>query len=343
MEGMTEPPEHLAALERFSAPTREWFRAAFAQPTPAQAGAWEAISQQRHALVVAPTGSGKTLSAFLWAIDRLLTADRPSTRGTRVLYVSPLKALAVDVERNLRAPLTGIRQTAERLGSRLPDVTVGIRSGDTPAAERRTLARTPPDILITTPESLFLMLTSQARESLREVETVIVDEVHAVAGTKRGAHLGLSLERLDALLTEPAQRIGLSATVRPLEEVARFLGGATPVEIVAPPSVKQWDLKVVVPVEDMTSPAPYDDSGDADGDGGREAASIWPHVENHVADLIEQHRSTIVFANSRRLAERLTARLNQIAAERAGLEPESDASPAQVMAQSGASSGAAPV
>ena len=343
-----------AALERFSAPTRTWFSAAFAEPTPAQDGAWEAISQGRHALVVAPTGSGKTLSAFLWAIDRLLTEpgpdgpDHPQPSGTRVLYISPLKALAVDVERNLRAPLVGIRQTAERLGERVPEVSVGIRSGDTPAAERRTLARTPPDILITTPESLFLMLTSQARESLRHVETVIVDEVHAVAGTKRGAHLGLSLERLDALLPQPAQRIGLSATVRPLEEVARFLGGSTPVEIVAPPSVKQWDLKVVVPVEDMTAPAPYDDSvpgaDDAERDG-REATSIWPHVENHVVDLIEQHRSTIVFANSRRLAERLTARLNEIAAERAGVAPEGLDSarppgmPAQVMAQSGASSG----
>ncbi len=339
-----------AALERFSAPTRTWFGAAFAEPTPAQDGAWEAISQGRHALVVAPTGSGKTLSAFLWAIDRLLTAPRPDQpdrrqpSGTRVLYISPLKALAVDVERNLRAPLVGIRQTAERLGERVPEVSVGIRSGDTPAAERRTLARTPPDILITTPESLFLMLTSQARESLRHVETVIVDEVHAVAGTKRGAHLGLSLERLDALLPQPAQRIGLSATVRPLEEVARFLGGTTPVEIVAPPSVKQWDLKVVVPVEDMTAPAPYDDSGEADDDSGREAASIWPHVENHVADLIEQHRSTIVFANSRRLAERLTARLNEIAAERAGVGVETSIdSPAEIMAQSGASYGAPPV
>ncbi len=332
-----------AALERFSAPTRAWFGAAFAEPTPAQDGAWEAISQGRHALVVAPTGSGKTLSAFLWAIDRLLTEPglHPPASGTRVLYISPLKALAVDVERNLRAPLVGIRQTAERLGERVPEVSVGIRSGDTPAAERRTLARTPPDILITTPESLFLMLTSQARESLRHVETVIVDEVHAVAGTKRGAHLGLSLERLDALLPQPAQRIGLSATVRPLEEVARFLGGTTPVEIVAPPSVKQWDLKVVVPVEDMTAPAPYDDSAQDDDADGREAASIWPHVENHVVDLIEQHRSTIVFANSRRLAERLTARLNEIAAERAGVEVVDDGRPpAQVMAQSGASFGA---
>src|SRR4029079_5926824 len=210
--------------------------------------------------------------------------------------------------------------------------------------ERRTLARTPPDILITTPESLFLMLTSQARESLRHVETVIVDDVHAVAGPKRGSHLGLSLERLDALLPNPAQRIGLSATVRPLDEVARFLGGTTPVEIVAPPSVKQWDLTVVVPVEDMTAPAPYDDSAEADDDRGREAASIWPHVENHVADLIEQHRSTIVFANSRRLAERLTARLNEIAADRAGVGVDTTVeSPAEIMAQSGASYGAAPV
>ena len=338
-----------ASLERFSAPTREWFGAAFAEPTAAQAGAWEAIADGRHALVVAPTGSGKTLSAFLWAIDRLLTQpgldrlDQRRSKGTRVLYISPLKALAVDVERNLRAPLIGIRQTAERLGARLPDVTVGIRSGDTPAAERRTLARTPPDILITTPESLFLMLTSQARESLRTVETVIVDEVHAVAGTKRGTHLGITLERLDALLPKPAQRIGLSATVRPLEEVARFLGGTTPVEIVAPPSAKQWDLRVVVPVEDMTQPGEYDDSGDSEDDG-REAASIWPHVENHVADLIGQHRSTIVFANSRRLAERLTARLNEIAAERAGVDVDTDGPPpAQVMAQSGTSYAAAPV
>jgi ATP-dependent helicase Lhr and Lhr-like helicase len=335
---MTESPGPLASLERFSAPTRAWFGAAFAVPTPAQTGAWDAISQGRHALVVAPTGSGKTLSAFLWAIDRLLTERRPAEKGTRVLYVSPLKALAVDVERNLRAPLTGIRQTAERLGTRVPEVSVGIRSGDTPAAERRTLARTPPDILITTPESLFLMLTSQARESLSRVETVIVDEVHAVAGTKRGTHLGITLERLDALLPRPAQRIGLSATVRPLDEVARFLGGTAPVEIVAPPSVKEWDLKVVVPVEDMTQPGEYDDSDDADDAGGREASSIWPHVENHVADLIGQHRSTIVFANSRRLAERLTARLNEIATERAGVEIDTDGTPpAQIMAQSGTS------
>lgn len=328
-------------LDAFSEPTRTWFGAAFAEPTPAQAGAWAAIGAGRHALVVAPTGSGKTLSAFLWSLDRLLSDERPQDKQkrTRVLYISPLKALGVDVERNLRAPLTGIRHTADRLGTPVPEVSVGVRSGDTPAADRRKLVTSPPDILITTPESLFLMLTSQARESLRGVETVIVDEVHAVAGGKRGAHLAVTLERLDALLERPVQRIGLSATVRPLEEVARFLGGSAPVEIVAPPSEKEWDLKVVVPVEDMTAPEEYDED---DGDPQR-SQSIWPHVEECVVDLIEQHRSTIVFANSRRLAERLTARLNEIATNRAGGELEQGAPPAELMAQSGQSHGAAPV
>ncbi|HYH72781.1 MAG TPA: DEAD/DEAH box helicase, partial [Nocardioides sp.] len=346
----------MTALDRFSAPTRAWFEASFAGPTPAQEGAWSSIAEGKHALVVAPTGSGKTLSAFLHAIDRLMSTDPPEdkSRRTRVLYISPLKALGVDVERNLRAPLTGIRNTAERLQDTVPDVTVGLRSGDTSPAERRKLGTTPPDILITTPESLFLMLTSQARETLRSVDTVIVDEVHAVAGTKRGAHLGLSLERLDSLLDRPAQRIGLSATVRPLDEVARFLGGSQPVEIVSPPSTKEWDLRVVVPVEDMTMPGEYDEESE---DPGR-ATSIWPHVEEHVVDLVEQHRSTIVFANSRRLAERLTARLNEIATDRAAAAEEgADATgartpttdggagqavrpPAQVMAQSGQSSGA---
>ena len=320
----------MPTLDRFSEPTRTWFAAAFAEPTTAQQGAWESISKGQHALVVAPTGSGKTLSAFLWSLDRLLTDDVPASKERcRVLYISPLKALAVDVERNLRAPLAGIRHTAERLGGTLPEVRVGVRSGDTSAADRRRLTTSPPDILITTPESLFLMLTSQARESLRHVETVIVDEVHAVAGTKRGAHLALSLERLDALLDRPAQRIGLSATVRPHEEVARFLGGQAPVDVVAPPSEKKWDLTVVVPVEDMTAPEEYDEGG---GDPDR-SQSIWPHVEERVADLIGQHRSTIVFSNSRRLAERLTARLNEIAGGRS----DDDRPPAQVMAQSGVS------
>ena len=333
------------ALDRFSAPTRAWFEAAFAAPTPAQVGAWEAISHGHHALVVAPTGSGKTLSAFLWSLDKLASEPVPSKKQRcRVLYVSPLKALAVDVERNLRAPLAGIRHTADRLGVTVPEITVGLRSGDTSPADRRRLQTSPPDIMITTPESLFLMLTSQAREVLKTVETVIVDEVHAVAGTKRGAHLAISLERLDALLPKPAQRIGLSATVRPLEEMARYLGGSAPVEIVAPPAHKEWDLKVVVPVEDMTELGqPIDDDLEGSAAGGVRRTSLWPYVEERVADLIEQHRSTIVFANSRRLAERLTARLNEIAAERAGFVQQVGAPPAQIMAQSGASTGAAPV
>ncbi len=209
----------------FSAATRAWFNGAFATPTAAQTGAWSAVQRGRDSLVVAPTGSGKTLAAFLWSLDRIAAEpvpDDPRMR-CRVLYVSPLKALAVDVERNLRAPLAGIRQAAARLGLPVPEVTVGMRTGDTPADERRRLANRPPDVLITTPESLFLLLTSSARDGLRGVETVIVDEVHAVAGTKRGAHLAVSMERLDALLPRPARRIGLSATVRPVDEVARFL------------------------------------------------------------------------------------------------------------------------
>ncbi|QEO09207.1 Lhr family ATP-dependent helicase [Protaetiibacter larvae] len=307
-----------AALERFSPATREWFDGAFPQPTAAQAGAWEAIASGRHALVVAPTGSGKTLSAFLWSLDRLLTAEPADPRRrTRVLYISPLKALGVDVERNLRSPLVGITQTAKRLGLTPPAITVGVRSGDTPASDRRLLLREPPDILITTPESLFLMLTSAARDTLAGVETVIVDEIHAVAATKRGAHLAVSLERLDALLPKPAQRIGLSATVRPLEEVARFLGGRERVEIVAPPIEKTFELRVVVPVEDMTELGAKATATELEG--GEKAlasgGSIWPHVDRAIVDEVLRHRSTIVFANSRRLAERLTASMNELYGE----------------------------
>jgi ATP-dependent Lhr-like helicase len=373
-------------LARFSEPTRAWFASAFPAPTPAQQGAWRAASEGEHALVVAPTGSGKTLAAFLWALDRIAVeqAGRAAAGGPapeartrcRVLYVSPLKALAVDVERNLRSPLTGIRLAAQRLGLPVPDVTVGVRSGDTPADERRALAARPPDILITTPESLFLLLTSRARESLTGVTTVIVDEVHAVAGTKRGAHLAVSLERLDGLLERPAQRIGLSATVRPTDEVARFLTGGRPARVVDPPSQKRWDIRVEVPVPDMgalggapgggasaemlgaASPGggprlpdvagaavaglPEGFAGSAAGDGQR--PTIWPHVESRVLDLVAQHRSTLVFANSRRLSERFTARLNEAWAERlelAGPDGAAGPGPARFPAEAVGRSGVA--
>ena len=332
----------MGALDRFSPATRAWFEASFAAPTAAQDGAWSAVQKGSNALVVAPTGSGKTLAAFLWSLDRIASLGPPAekSRRCRVVYVSPLKALAVDVERNLRAPLTGIRSASARLGVEPPDVTVAVRSGDTPADERRRFTTAPPDILITTPESLFLILTSAARESLRGVETVIVDEVHAMVATKRGAHLALSLERLDALLDAPAQRIGLSATVRPLDEVARFLGGSRPVEVVAPPAAKTIELQVVVPVEDMS--ALGEGSGVTSGSaaGGEDRSSIWPAVDERIVDLIEAHRSTIVFANSRRLAERLCARLNAIAYERrTGSPPEESHAPAALMAQAGVGAG----
>ena len=340
------------ALDGFSEPTASWFRAAFAEPTAAQAGAWSAIRGGSSALVIAPTGSGKTLAAFLWAIDKLASEPVPAEAAERcrVLYISPLKALAVDIERNLRSPLTGVGQARRRLGQPEPDIRVGVRTGDTAADERRQLATKPPDILITTPESLFLLLTSRARDSLRSIQTVIIDEVHALAGGKRGAHLALSLERLDALSARPAQRIGLSATVRPPEEVASFLGGSRQVTIVAPPTDKQLDLRIVVPVEDMSDLGAMPRPGVSGGGhpiGPAEIAaeagvgnprpgavayqepetdprrnSIWPHVEAQVLDAIERHRSTIVFANSRRLAERLCARLNELAAERAAERAE---------------------
>ncbi|MGH3329208.1 MAG: DEAD/DEAH box helicase, partial [Streptomycetales bacterium] len=343
-------------LARFSPATRAWFEGAFEAPTEAQAGAWASLDagrgddhgsahSARHALVVAPTGSGKTLAAFLAALDRLATEPPPADlqRRCRVLYVSPLKALAVDVERNLRAPLTGIRQAARRLGLPEPHIDVGLRYGDTPAADRRRFGSRPPDILITTPESLFLILTSRSREALRGVETVIVDEVHAVAGTKRGAHLALSLERLDALLQRPARRIGLSATVRPAAEVARFLGGGRDVTVVQAASAGRVALQVVVPVEDMAELGQPTGEYAGSAAGGEPHLSIWPHVEDRVLDLVESHRSTIVFANSRRLAERLCARLNELAAERRdGALPEPGA-PAEMMAQAGASRGASEV
>jgi ATP-dependent Lhr-like helicase len=271
-------------LAQFSPAVRSWFEQTFDAPTPAQARGWPAIASGSHTLIQAPTGSGKTLAAFLWAIDQAKRGE-----GVQVLYVSPLKALNYDVERNLRGPLAGIGSPLE----------VAVRTGDTPPKERAAMQRKPPDILITTPESLFLILTSQAHEMLRTVRFLILDEVHAVAGTKRGAHLALSLERLERLVAEPVQRIALSATQRPLDEIGRFVSGGRPIQLVDAGTRKELDLHVVVPVDDMREP----------GEGN----SIWPSIYPALLELVEAHRSTIVFVNNRRLAERLALRLNELA------------------------------
>ena len=285
----------MAALDVFSPETKEWFERNFAAPTPAQEKGWPVIASGKSVLIQAPTGSGKTLAAFLSAIDRLTPTPNA---GLRVLYVSPLKALNYDVERNLRGPLAGLRS----------ELRVAVRTGDTPQKERAAMLRNAPDILITTPESLFLMLTSQARELLRSVDTLILDEVHAVAGTKRGAHLALSVERLEALATQPIQRIGLSATQRPLEEIGRFVGGGRPIELVDAGVAKELDLEVVIPVDDMREPG-------TGREEGYDARSIWPSIYPALVELVRAHRSTIVFVNNRRLAERLALRLNEVAEE----------------------------
>jgi ATP-dependent Lhr-like helicase len=295
-------------VEFFSERTRRWFEQAFDAATPAQVLGWPAIASGAHTLIQAPTGSGKTLAAFLYGIDRLTVEG--AGQGLRLLYVSPLKALNYDVERNLRGPLAGIQS----------DLRVGVRTGDTPQKERQAMLRDHPDILITTPESLYLMLTSQAREMLRNVRTLILDEVHAVAGTKRGAHLAISVERLDRLVETPVQRIGLSATQRPLAEIGRFVSGARPIQLVDAGIAKELDLQVVVPVEDMRElgGTAYANPPDADGsalltstEGG--AKSIWPSIYPEILRLVREHRSTIVFVNNRRLAERLALRLNELA------------------------------
>src|SRR2546421_3699163 len=278
----------MSALDVFSPRTRAWFEGAFAEPTPAQEFGWPAIASGEHTLIQAPTGSGKTLAAFLYGIDRL-TGSRGD--GIRLLYISPLKALNYDIERNLRGPLAGLES----------DLRVAVRTGDTPQRERAAMLREPPDLLITTPESLFLLLTSRARETLTGIETVIVDEVHAVAGTKRGAHLALSLERLRRLVGGPVQRVGLSATQRPLEEIGRFVSGGREIELVDAGRAKELDLRVVVPLDDMREP--------------EEQQSIWPSIYPKILELVKQHRSTIVFVNNRRLAERLALRLNDLAEE----------------------------
>ena len=329
--GTAEPTDPLAP---FAPAVRAWFEGAFEAPTPAQAGGWAAIAAGHHTLIHAPTGSGKTLAAFLWCLDRLARdPSPPSTRaepGTvRVLYVSPLKALTYDIQRNLRAPLHGIALAAQQLGEAAPSISIASRTGDTPQEDRRRLAKSPPDILVTTPESLYLLLTSAARDTLRKVETVIIDEVHAIAASKRGAHLALSMERLEALRADGAprlQRIGLSATQRPLETIARFLGGIGPgrdVHIVDAGTRKVLELEVVVPVEDMSRLGSLAEAGAGNTAPSPDApawrddlrTSIWPAIHPRILELIRTHRSTIVFTNSRRLAERLAHRLNELAGE----------------------------
>src|SRR5579859_6811160 len=306
----------MSALDSFRPETRAWFERNFAAATPAQAQGWPAIAGGGHVLIQAPTGSGKTLAAFLSAIDRLTAAPGG---GLRVLYVSPLKALNYDVERNLRGPLAGLQS----------ELRVAVRTGDTPQKERAAMLREPPDVLITTPESLFLLLTSRARELLRSVDTLILDEVHAVAGTKRGAHLALSVERLEALAAQPVQRIGLSATQRPLEEIGRFVSGGRAIELVDAGVAKELDLEVVVPVEDMREPRLEATAAEPPSPGqeterltalpggdrrdGWEPRSIWPSIYPALVELVRAHRSTIVFVNNRRLAERLALRLNEAA------------------------------
>jgi ATP-dependent helicase Lhr and Lhr-like helicase len=326
-------------LSDFTPRVREWFERAFEAPTPAQAKAWPAIAAGEHVLLSAPTGSGKTLAAFLWALDRLgaeRAGEEPATdeqaagksaadgraRGTRVVYVSPLKALAYDIERNLRTPLRGIG--AE-------EVTVGIRTGDTPQRERAAMARRPPDILITTPESLYLILTSHARTMLDDVEAVIVDEIHAVAASKRGSHLALTLERLEHHAGRPVQRIGLSATQNPLAEVGRFLvGPRREVTIVDAGQKKQLDLRIEVPVESMSEPGgAVDPNADPlDPVQGSESTrnSIWPAIYPELLELVQSHNSTIVFVNNRRSAERVALRLNELAGKQQAEKDEIAAS-----------------
>lgn len=391
---MTDTTGSPDPLDRFATPVADWFREVFAEPTVVQSQAWDAISRGDNALVVAPTGSGKTLAAFLWALSRLtsdgLMKDRQGgatgATGTRVLYISPLKALGVDIERNLQVPLAGIARTAAAGDTDIAPVRVGVRSGDTPQAERAKLLRTPPDVLITTPESLYLMLTSRAAGTLKDVDTVIVDEVHAVAGTKRGTHLALSLERLEQLSDTGVQRIGLSATVNPVDTVAAFLGGDRPVTVVNPPASKLWDVQVRSVVEDFQDPPALEDlqaagedgitgaegvvdeallgpsligegvGGVTDAGSGRRVASgvdresalpqqksVWPHVQRAIYGQVMDNRSTLVFVNARRTAERLTGALNEMWAERH--DPEALAAPtrrdpAQLMAQSGTVPGA---
>ena len=320
-----------SALDAFGAATRAWFQTTFHEPTRVQESGWPQILAGHHTVLLAPTGSGKTLAAFLAGLDHATRLPADAPEGVRVLYVSPLKALVYDIERNLRSPLVGIRRAGERLGIPLRAVGVDIRTGDTPQRDRQRQSRRPQDILVTTPESLYLLLTSKARETLRTVQVVIIDEIHVMVGTKRGVHLALSLERLSALAHTDPQRIGLSATQRPLDLVARYLGGDRPVEVVDTSEPPHISLEIVVPVRDMERPdadlpalpvfeassggAPVEAriSPAASGNSPGMKAGIWPSIHPRLLALIQQHRSTIVFVNSRVLCERLAAALNELA------------------------------
>ncbi|MEM6928178.1 MAG: DEAD/DEAH box helicase, partial [Myxococcota bacterium] len=336
-------------LTRFSAPVRQWFQGAFEAPTDVQLRGWPSIADGTHTLLLAPTGSGKTLAAFLAGLDRLFRLPVDAEPGVRLLYVSPLKALVYDIERNLRAPLVGIANEASRLGESLRPVRVDIRTGDTPQRERQRQVKDPGDILVTTPESLYLMLGSRARETLRSIDTIIVDEIHVMAGSKRGVHLALSLERLADLCEEDPQRVGLSATQRPLSEIARFLGGTgRDVEIVDASARPDLDLEIVVPVPDMERPTQVGPGPTGGGEGQRQevggaedrglvgfddpdmlddpepvapsggeqlSKGMWPVIYPKLLELVRAHRSTIIFTNSRILCERLAQRLNELAGE----------------------------
>ena len=315
-------------LSSFHPATRGWFKDNFQVPTRVQELGWPRISAGDHTLMLAPTGSGKTLAAFLSVIDRLIRLPVDAPEGVRVVYVSPLKALVYDIERNLRAPLVGISRVAARLGEPIRRVNIDVRTGDTSQKERVRQKRHPADILVITPESLYLLLTSQARETLRSVQTVIVDEIHVMAATKRGVHLGLTLERLSWGANTPVQRVGLSATQRPLERIAAYLGGDRLVQVVDTSEPPNIDLSIVVPVEDMENPSPPDPTTEPGAtlsgpilregthlfpSGGSGETGIWPSIYPKLLELIRSHRSTIVFTNSRLLCERLSRRLNEMA------------------------------